>query len=104
LGGVDARSRQLLALALVDIDLLLKVVDPQLEGIDLLLKVVGALPMAVTRSSEIADTNLQGFALGFALSGFRFPSVAGAKKFGNEDARRGKEIRGGHVLASCRNG
>jgi hypothetical protein len=69
LGGVGARSRQLLAVALEDIDLLL-------EGIDLLLEVVDALPMAVTRGGEIADTNLQDFALGFALSGFRFPSVA----------------------------
>ena len=94
----------MLALALLDIDLLLEVVDPQLEGIDLLLEVVGALPMAVTRGGEIADTNLQDFALGFTLSGFHFPSVTRAKELGNEDARRGEEIRGGHVLASCRNG
>jgi hypothetical protein len=95
----------------------LRVVEPGLELISLLacvvvlelklvesaLKFIGALAVTSATGGEVADANLEGFALGLALGGLDLPGVARAQELGDEDARRGLECKGSHE-ASCRRG
>jgi len=87
--------------------LLLGVFELELEFPEFVGECIGPLSMAIAAGGEVADTDLEGFALGFASGGLDLPGVSGAEKFGDEDARRGQELRdsgrawGGHG-ASCR--
>ena len=83
--------------------LLLGVVELELDSVEFELDSVGSLTMASTTGGEIADTNLESLAFGFALGGLDLPGIARAEEFGDEDTRRGLEHDGSHE-ASCRRG
>jgi hypothetical protein len=71
----------------------------ELNLLELLLKILGALAMMIARGRKIADADLQGFALGFTCSGLGLPGIARAEKFGDENAWRSQERGSGHEAA-----
>jgi hypothetical protein len=67
-------------------ELLLGVVKLEAELLKLLAEAVGAVAVAEATGGEVADTDLQGFILGFAAGRFVLPGVAAAHQFGDQDA------------------
>ena len=95
MGGVE--------LGLELVALLVGMVELELEFVESELEIVGAGTVASATVDEVADANLEGLALGFALGGLDLPGVARTEQFGDEDPRRGLEREGSHK-ASCRRG
>jgi hypothetical protein len=71
------------------VELLLGVFESKAELIELLGEAVGALSVSESAGGEVADADLQGFVVGFALCSFVLPGLAAAHEFGDQDAGRG---------------
>jgi len=77
------------------VTLLSGVIELELKFLEFVGEGIGPLSMLVATGGEIADADLEGFALGFARGGLVLPGVAGPHQLGDEDAGRGKELGGG---------